>query len=350
MRRLRLPALRRRRAGAPTEPDPLRIGIVAVAVLLSVLLVTVGINSLHLGKATYQAQFAQAAGIAPGDAVTYVGVPVGTVTNTRLTGDHVTVTMKIDRDLPLGADTHAAVKLTTLLGSRYVELRSNGIGRLPDKRIPLAQTEVPYNLETALQDATRTFGQLDADQIATSMTALSTQLRDLPQVVPEVLGNVYSLSAVIAQRRDQIATLVTSTAQVTTVIRDQQADLAALVSRGRTVLQEINSRQDALRRLLAATTTLIHQIEPIAVGDRSRIQQLLDDLHSMTAMIAGNDALLRSILQILPVPWRLFANATGTGMELSAAAPDGAFVDSFMCALSKRAIELGRAPYHEDCK
>jgi len=91
-------------------------------------------------------------------------------------------------------------------------------------------------------------------------------------------------------------------------------------------------------------------LEPIAVGDREQLQTLLTDLHAMTGMIADNDALLRNILQILPVPWRLFANATGTGVELSANAPDGMFVDSFMCALSARAEELGRTPYREDCQ
>nr|WP_269781564.1 MCE family protein [Nocardia bovistercoris] len=322
----------------------------SVVVLVTVLLITVFVNSLHLGKATYRAQFAQAAGISAGDAVTYVGIPVGIVTDTRLAGDRVVVTMKLDRDTPLGADTHASIKLTTLLGSRYVELRSDGAGRLHDNIIPLTQTDVPYDLQTALQDATKTFAAVDAEQIATSMTTLSEQLRGLPPLVPEVLRDVQALSSVIAQRRDQIGTLLTSTEQVTTVIRDQQADLASLVSRGRTVLQEINARQDALRRLLAATTTLVHQLEPVVVDDRAQMQTLLDDLGAMTSMIAANDALLRNILQILPVPWRLFANATGTGMELSANAPDGAFIDSFMCALSKRAVEVGKAPYQKDCQ
>ncbi|WP_216916554.1 MCE family protein [Nocardia noduli] len=351
MRLPRPPALRGRFTDKQTgTPDPLKVGMAAVAVVVSVLLITVFVNSLHLGKVTYRAEFAQAAGIAAGDAVTYVGIPIGAVTHTELSGDRVVVTMKIDGDVKLGADTHASIKLTTLLGSRYVEMRSGGVGRLPDAMIPLSQTDVPYDLQTALQDATKTFGQLDADQIASSMTTLSQQLKGLPPLVPEVLANVQALSSVIAQRRDQIGTLLTSTAQVTTVIRDQQADLASLVSQGRTVLQEINSRQDAIRRLLAATTTLVHQLEPIVVGDRPQLQALLDDLQAMTTMIASNDALLRNILQILPVPWRLFANATGTGMELSANAPDGLFIDSFMCALSKRAVELGKAPYQKDCQ
>ncbi|WP_405183044.1 MCE family protein [Nocardia sp. NBC_01377] len=329
---------------------PLAVGLASITVVTVVLLASVVVHSLHLGKTTYYADFAQAANLGVGDGVTYAGVPAGTVTSIRLAGDHVAVTMKVDSDLALGADTRAAIKLTTLLGSRYVELRSDRTGELPGRTIPLSQTDVPYDLESALQDATETFGQVDADQIARSMTVLSQQLQTMPPLVPEVLRDIQQLSSVIAQRRDQLGTLLESTAEVTTVLRDQQADLATLVSQGRTVLQEINTRQQSLRRLLDATTALVHQLEPIVVNDRPRLQTLLDDLHGMTTMIAGNDALLRNLLQILPVPWRLFANATGTGMELSANAPDGAFIDSFMCALSKRAVEIGRAAYLKDCQ
>lgn len=349
-----IPALRRRRAPLrrPTGTDTsLRVGLTAVAVLVVVLTVTVVLNSLHLGARTYRADFAQAAGISAGDAVTWAGIPVGTVTEVRLAGDRVEVTLSIDDDaVHLGVDAEAAIKLTTLLGSRYVELRSTGTGELPGNRIPLTHTSVPYDLETALQDATTTFDAMDAGRIAASMTSLSRELDGLPALVPGILRDVHSLSAVIAQRRDQIGALLSSTEQVTTVIDRQQADLGAVIGEGRTLLQQINARQDALARLLDAVTTLVHRLEPIAVGEHAEIEQLLTDLRDMTAMIAAHDDLLRNILQILPVPWRLFANATGSGPELNANAPDGAFVDSWMCALSAAAVESGRNPYLEDCR
>ncbi|MEV0685353.1 MCE family protein [Nocardia sp. NPDC050378] len=328
----------------------LRTGLVAVLTMTLVLLVLVVVNSMHLGTRTVRADFVQAAGIAAGDPVTWAGIPVGTVTATRLAGEHVEVTLRVENTVDLGADTAAAIKLTTLLGSRYVELRSNGDGQLPGNRIPLSQTSVPYDLETALQDATTTFDQLDADRIAESMTALSRGLDGVPSLVPGVLRDIRSLSNVIATRREQIGTLLTSTDQVSTVIRSQQAELGSVVDRGGAVLRQILARQDALRRLLDATTTLVRRLEPLVVGEHAEIEQLLTDLRDMTAMMARNDELLRSILHILPVPWRMFANATGTGAELNANAPDGAFVDSWMCALSALAVEAGRSPYLQDCR
>lgn len=340
------------RAGAEvTETDQsLRIGLIAVLTMVLVLVVMVAVNSLQLGSRTWRAEFAQAAGVGAGDSVTWAGIPVGTVTSTELVGDHVEVTMKIDDEVTLGADTEAAIKLTTLLGSRYVELRSTGVGALPGNRIPLSHTVVPYDLETALQDATTTFDQLDADQIAQSMTALSRGLDDVPALVPGVLRDVRSLSTVIATRRQQIGDLLTTTSQVSTVIRTQQAELGAVIRQGSTVLGHIVTRQDALRRLLDAITTLVRRLEPIVVGDATEIEQLLTDLREMTAMLTSHDDLLRNILQVLPVPWRMFANATGTGAELNANAPDGAFIDSWMCALSATAVAAGRAPYLQDCR
>ncbi|GAA5054594.1 MCE family protein [Nocardia callitridis] len=344
---IRLPRLRGFRSHGGDRA--LRTGIVAVLVLVIALSATVFVHSLHLGARTYHAAFAQAAGLGSGDAVTVAGIQVGTVTGLRLDDDHVTVTMKLDGDVAVGADTTAAIKLTTLLGSRYVELRPAGADPLPDNQIALSHTEVPYDLQTALQQATTTFDQIDADQIAQSMTVLSQQLRGTPALVPEALRNVHDLAQVIASRRDQIGALLAGTEQVTGVIRAQSADLATLVHQGRSVLTQINSRRDAVARLLAATTTLVGQLAPIAVDDQAEIQQLLTNLRDMTASIAGHDDLLRNILQILPVPWRLFANATGTGKELVGNAPDGAFIDSFMCALSGRAEQVNRAPYLKDC-
>ena len=349
MRRLRT-VWQRMRSRPLEDRSKLRIGLVAVTVVAAVVGVTVFVNSLHFGEETYRADFAQAAGVSSGDGVTLAGIQVGTVTETRLAGDHVVVTMKLQRGLPLGSDTGAAIKLTTMLGSRYIEIRPAGSGHLPGNSIALPHTEVPYDLQTALQNATTTFSSIDADRVAQTMNALTEQLRGTPALMPDVLRNIRSLAVVIADRRTQIGSLLSSTDQVISVLHDQQTELGAMVGQGRNVLQQIISRQQAIEGLLRAATTLVQQLKPIAVDDAPEIQQMLTNLTQMTGMIAGHDDLLRNILQVLPVPWRLFANATGTGQEMVGNATDGAFIDSFMCALSEYAKQVNRPPYFEDCK
>ncbi|MBO0853435.1 MAG: MCE family protein [Nocardia sp.] len=326
------------------------LGVLALGILVIVVVAALVINSMDIGDRRVDAEFAQAAQLGSGDQVTVAGVPVGHVTSVRLSGEHVAVSMSIHRDVPLGADTKAAIKLTTLLGNRYVEIDPAGGGSLPSDRIPLAHTEVPYDLESALADATSTFEQVDADQMAKSLTDLSGQLNGLPQLIPAVMNNVKTLSGIVAERRGQIGALLQATAKLTGVLRGQQANLGVLFNQGGDMLREIVSRKQAIESMVGATTKLVDNLTPLAVGDQPEIREMLTNLNDMTGMLSRNDALLRNILQILPVPWRSWANLTGNGPELEANAPNGALVDSFMCALVRQVPSFHMAPYSQECR
>ncbi|MQY25531.1 MCE family protein [Nocardia aurantia] len=333
----------------PLEEYPrVWLGFAAIGLLVVVILAALGINSLNVGDRRLEADFAQAAQLGAGDQVTVAGVPVGHVADIRLAGDHVTVTLSVHHDVPLGADTAAAIKLTTLLGNRYVELAPRGPGSAG--RIPLAHTTVPYDLQSALTDVTRTFDQVDADQVGQALTDLSGQLTGLPALVPAAMQNVKTLSAVIAQRRDQLGALLASTAKLTEIVRAQQANIGSLVTQGRSLLAEVQARRQAIESMIAASSHLIDSLKPLVVDDQPELQGLLTNLNEMTGMLSRHDDLLRNLLQILPVPWRSWANLTGTGPELDANAPYGAFLDSFMCALVGRAPQVDIAPYTKDCK
>ncbi len=326
------------------------LGVVTVVAIIAVLVATVGVANLGLGKSTYEAEFVQAAQIAPGDGVTVAGIQVGTVEGARLEGDHVVVEMKIDKGVNLGADTVASIKLTTLLGSRYVELRPAGEGGIPDNRIRLSNTVVPYDLQSVLSDATTTFEQVDAERLGATLTELSGELEDLPALMPQALENVENLSGVIADRRGQIGSLLSATYQLTEIIRAQQADLGSLVRDGTDMVNELTLRQNLVERLLSSTSGLVQQLHTIVVDDRASLDALISDLDSMLQSLGNQDALLRNILQILPVPIRNFTNATGTGPELDFTSVAGPFIDSWMCAISGNAELHSLPPYFEDCQ
>jgi phospholipid/cholesterol/gamma-HCH transport system substrate-binding protein len=329
------------------------LGTVALVVLVVVITATTMLNSLHIGKTSYIAEFLQAASLRTGDQVTVAGVPVGTVSSTALARDRVLVTMKISRDVSLGPQTRAAIKLTTVLGSRYVELKPAGDGQLPDQRIPLAHTTVPYDLQKLLADSTTTFEDVDAHRFAESLQAVSQQLHDVPAILPEALTNVQNLSTIIAARRDQISELLHSTAQVADILGGQRTDLAGLVSQGHQLLGEVVARRNSLDQLLAATTNLVTVVRDVTVDDRAHIEQMLADLRIVTSMMGDHDALLRNLFQTMPISMRNVANAAGTGPFLNFNLPGGLMVDSWMCAISGRAEQFNwpqRYQYFKDCQ
>ncbi|MGV0741321.1 MCE family protein [Mycolicibacterium sp. XJ870] len=329
------------------------LGTIALATLVVLILVTTMLSSLHLGHTTYTAEFKQAASLRPGDQVTVAGIPVGTVSRTALAGDRVLVTMKIRNGVPLGQQTTAAIKLTTVLGSRYVELKPSDGGPLADHRIPLARTSVPYDLQKLLQDSTTTFEDVDARQFAESMQTVAHQLHDVPTILPDALANVHDLATVVAQRRDQIAELLRSTASVAEILGGQQDDLSALVVQGRELMGEIVARRAGVQRLLAATTTLVTTARDVSVGNRAQLDELLAELRQVISMMGDHDALLRNLFQVMPISMRNIANATGTGPFLDFMLPGGLMVDSWMCAISGRAEQWKlpeRYQYFKDCQ
>lgn len=329
------------------------LGTVAVLALTAMIAALTLLTTLNIGKTTYYADFRQAASIRSGDEVSIAGVPVGTVEATELAGDHVVVSMKIRHDVVLGSQTRAAIKLTTVLGSRYVELKPAGEGRLDGKRIPLARTSVPYDLQRLLQDSTNTFEDVDAERFAQSMQLTAAQLRDVPSILPDALANVQNLSQVISDRRGQIAGLLRSTAELAEILGGQRADLAALVSQGQQLFGEITARRDAVRQLMDAATTLVTTARDITVGNHTQLDQLLRDIRQVTAMVGDHDDLLRNLFQTLPLSMRNVANATGSGPFLDFALPGGLLVDSWMCAISGRAEQFKwpeRYQYFKDCE
>lgn len=317
--------------------------------VFAIIAITLILGRLTPSQTIYQADFAQAASLRAGDAVNVAGIQVGTVNKLQLAGDRVKVFFKAEKGVHLGAQTRAAIKLTTLLGSRYLELSPAPDGELHDRTIPLANTSVPYDLQRTLADATSTFEQIDADRIAQSVGTLASSLHGLPQALPQALDNLKSLSGILAGRRDQLGTLLTSSDKVTTLIRNQRASLGSLIVQGRNLMAELVMRRDALQRLLAGATTLIGKTRGI-LDDQPAVNRFIAEQSDLLHRLHNNDALLRNTLQVLPVALRNMANSTATGMQQDSFAPAGLMIDSWMCAISGRAKQFHLPEYFQDCQ
>jgi virulence factor Mce-like protein len=339
---------RRRRPLESYNKTWLGFGAVALAaVLIGGLLL---VKETGIGYRWYTVEFLQAASLQKDNIVTIAGVPVGNVTGVRLAGDHVEASIRVRDNVSVGRDTRAAIKITTLFGSRYLDLRPAGDGALPHQSIDLAHTEVPYDLQAALADSTRTFEQVDADRIASSLTVLNSQLTELPTVVPQAMDNVRALSSVIAQRRSQLGALLTSTADVTNMLRRQQSGIGNLIHQSQDLIGEFVARSATFQAMMQAIREIVNSMRTIVVGDRSDLDDVLRILGELSGKLAKQDALFRNLLQIAPVPIRELANATGYGNALEGFPTAGPVVDSWMCAISGRAKQFGMIQYFKDCQ
>ncbi len=326
------------------------LGFIAVAVVAVVIGAMLLVHALGAGYRHYTAEFLQAASLRAGNPIVVAGIPVGNVTSMKLVGDHVEAGLKIRDNLVLGKDSRAKIKVTTILGSRYLSLEPNGADSLPNNTFDLAHTEVPYDLQAALQDATTTFEQVDSDRFAQSLAVLGKQLERLPAVVPQAVENIHSLSSIIAQRRDQLGQLLRSTEQVTNTLRGQQAGIGNLINQGQDLLGQFVSRRAVFHALMQSLTSFVDTMSQIVVNDRSGVDALLKDMRDFTDLMAKHDDLLRNMLQVSPIFFREAANLTGEGNAINFNAPNVPAIDSWMCAISGRAKQFGMIQYFKDCK
>lgn len=323
------------------------IALVVVTVLITTMLV---FKALAPGYREYTAQFAQAAALKVGNAVTVAGVPVGQITGLKLAGDHVETSFRVRNNIVLGKDSRAAIMTLTILGGRYLSLRPAGSGSVPNDTFDLAHTQVPYDLQQALTDATGTFEQTNFNNFGQTVSALAAQMKSVPPLVPQALANIDNLSSVIGQRREQIGTLLQTTESVTNTLRSQQATIGSLVNQGNSLIGEFVSRRESFRALMQALTNLVHTLGGIVIDDRPQLEKTLTDLRQLTDMLAQHDDLLRSFLQSAPVALRGVTNATGTGNAVDLTVTNGLLIDSWMCAISGRAEQFGMIQYFKDCK
>ncbi len=139
-------------------------------------------SGLALGRATYYAELKQAGGLKPGDEVRVAGVGVGQVKSMEVRDARVRVTFRISGDVELGKDSEAAVKIATLLGNHYLDLRPRGAGPLPDRTIALANTTVPFEVQDIIEAGGPALEELDGTKLQAALGVLSDDFRNTPEL------------------------------------------------------------------------------------------------------------------------------------------------------------------------
>jgi phospholipid/cholesterol/gamma-HCH transport system substrate-binding protein len=143
--------------------NPVIIGAVSLAVIAALILAAFRAQDLPLigGGDTYYAAFTEAGGLKPNDEVRIAGVRVGKVEKVELAGDHVRRPPG-RRRRRLRDETHAAIKVKTMLGAMYLALQPAGAGQLEEEsEIPLERTTSPYNVIDAFSGLAEKSAKID---------------------------------------------------------------------------------------------------------------------------------------------------------------------------------------------
>jgi phospholipid/cholesterol/gamma-HCH transport system substrate-binding protein len=295
------------------DRDPLRMGALGMAAV--VLLMFLAFNlTMFQGGTDYTAAFTEASGLKANEDVRIAGVTVGKVRSVGLEGDHVKVNFKLHGGVHFGALSQVRIKISTILGSHYLDLQPVGTGRQsPHREIPTSRTTPSYEVVPALQDLSGQLQKIDTTQLAKSFDALSATLRYSPDNVRQALAGLRKISRAIASRDDSLSDLLHHTSNVTRLLADRSGDLAALVSDGSLLLNEVDARRAAIRSLLTGTIGLSQQITATVQENQATLHPALVRLHQVVGILERNQDNLDKAVQVLGPFVTTSGDATASG-------------------------------------
>jgi phospholipid/cholesterol/gamma-HCH transport system substrate-binding protein len=288
-----------------TKGNPQRAATVLITLTLALVAAAVGVNlssglpfnvSLSWPPShdyTLSAAFQDAGGVYRGANVVIAGADVGQVTGVSIERDRALVTMRIGRPYgPLHAGTVAAIRYSTLLAQKYIELTpAAGTAPLPDGAvIPSDQTVTPVDFDqflSSLDAPTRAQlqvllqelgGGVDGEEavinaLVDNLAGLSEQspptldtfrLRD-PQLA-SIIGNLVTVAGRLAQSHQQLGQLIQNFALVnhTLVRNDARLDdlLLHLANVSQDSSQTLRGNQGNLRQTIAGLDPFLVQLNP----------------------------------------------------------------------------------------
>ncbi|WP_432476507.1 MCE family protein [Nocardioides sp. GXQ0305] len=298
------------------ERNPVVVGAISLAVIAGLILVSFKAASLPVigGGDVYYASFSEAGGLKANDEVRIAGVRVGKVEEVELAGDHVRVAFRVEDDAEFGQETRAAIKVKTLLGAMFLALEPAGDGQMDeDQEIPLERTTSPYDVVEAFSGLAETSGEIDTDQLAESFTTFADLTRNTPDEFRAALDGVSALSANVADKNEQINTLLKNLRKVSGVLDERDDNIIALMRDADVLFRALVQRREAIHDLLVSTSRLSRELTLLVKQSRADLKPALTHLESVLQVLTKNEDNIDNSLRLMAPFYRVFANTLGTG-------------------------------------
>ncbi|MCX2931782.1 MCE family protein [Mycobacterium sp. CVI_P3] len=283
-----------------TERNEIIIGAVGVAVVLGLALISLNWNRMpFLDRTTeHSAYFTEAGGLKPGAPVQVKGYEVGTVTAVELAVPRVLVKFNMNKDIRVGDRSEAAVKTKSLLGAKFLEVTPRGDGEQTDP-IPLDRTRPAYQLPDALGELTSTISGLDTEQLSQSLAVLSDTFKDTPLKLKTAVEGVARFSDTLDKRDSQLRQLLANGEKTTSVLAERTEQVVSLITDTNSLLAQLRTQSAALDQISGNISALAQQLKGVITENKETLKPALDKLNGVLTIVDNRkEALQQSIKKL----------------------------------------------------
>jgi phospholipid/cholesterol/gamma-HCH transport system substrate-binding protein len=276
-----------------TKGNPYLAAVVLVVVVAALITAAIAVNlsdglpfNLSLGGQDYtlSAVFTDANGVNPGANVVIAGAEVGQVTGIRISHGKAVVTMRVGHKYgPLHRGTVAAIRYSTLLADKYVELTpASGTPALPSgATIPSTETVTP----------------VDFDQFLSSLDARTRQ--QVQVLVQQLGGGVTGEEAAINALLDNLATLSEQSPPTLDVLKARDPQLASILDSLDVVASRLASSHQQLGQLVGNTADVTQTLARTDTSLDGLLVHLANVSQDTSQTLRGNEANLKVTIERL---------------------------------------------------
>lgn len=287
----------------------------------------------HIG---YRAVFTDSSGMSDGAPVRVAGVQVGRVDGLDLQEDStVAVRFTVDADVPLPADSRAAVRYENLVGDRYLEIlppegtartapmATAGPALTPGGVIPVERTSPALDLDQLLGGFQPLFRALDPGQVNRLTAALIDTFQGRGQSLASLVGKTGRFTQTLADSDAVIGRVIDNLNTVLDTVAQRGTQFDDVITRLQDLVSGLAAERDPLGEAVSRIDAATRSADGLIGGIRPPLESTVEQLGRTTQLIDQDRENVSDLLDRLPETYQL----------LSRTGSYGDFFQFYMCGL-----------------
>ena len=265
-----------------------------VAVLLTWTLLASGCSLTGAEPYRLVAIFSKAPALYEEARVKVMGLDAGYVDRIQIQGDKVRVELRIDREVPLPAGVKAVVAPQNTLGERNVVLYppwKPGDRRIqPGATIPLERTDLPVEIDDALDAFTKLTDALDDEKLGDVADDLADGVRGRGKTINNAIADTSELTGVLAKQDQRLVDLAKGLNKLATSLNRREGQVTGAIdafSEASAVLAEERRR---LREFVSSMAGFVRRGDVIIEQYGQRLPQAATTLAELVLTVRANSA------------------------------------------------------------
>lgn len=254
------------------------------------------------GDLTLTATFDDAQGLVAGHSVQMSDIKIGTVTKVELVRYKARATLSIEDGIKIPQGTRAEIKVTSLLGENYVELRlppggSMTRGPYLASGAAITDTRVQPAFEQVIGQAGPLIQALAGDDVATVVNAGATALDGNGQKLNKTIAQASDLMKMFAAQRIELGETVDRFAKLGRSLANGSDALAQAPGQLERTTRMLNDDKDKIIKTVDRLTTMARELnDKVLEGRIRRFRQLLNDLDPVLQQLGNNRKRLTAVV------------------------------------------------------